>query len=59
MLSTLSVIPRPSHGPVFDRLQCAKMEREGMVHFITSDVSVYLGILYFLPQTLEFWTSAK
>ena len=32
---TCSLIPRPSHHPGFDRLQYAKMEREGLVHFIT------------------------
>ena len=30
-----SLIPRPSHLLVFDRLQCAKAEEEGLVHFIT------------------------
>ena len=30
----VSLIPRPSHCPVFDRLQYAKTEGEGMIHFI-------------------------
>ena len=30
----LSLVPRPSHCPVFDRLQYAKMEEGGLVHFI-------------------------
>ena len=29
-----SLIPRPSHCPVFDRLQYAEMEGEGLVYFI-------------------------
>ena len=33
-----SLIPRPSHRPVFDRLQYAKTEGEGLVHFITGGV---------------------
>ena len=32
---TCSLIPRSSYHPGFDRLQYAKMEREGLVHFIT------------------------
>ena len=40
-----SFVPRPSHQPVFDRLQYAKMEGEGLVHFYhVNDFSVYLGI---------------
>ena len=30
-----SLVPRPSHCPVFGRLQYAKIEGEGLVHFIT------------------------
>jgi len=30
-----SLVPRPSHRPVFDHLQYAKMEGEGLVSFIT------------------------
>ena len=30
-----SLVPSPSHGPVFDCLQYAKTEGEGLVHFIT------------------------
>jgi len=34
----------PSHRPVFDRLQHAKVEGEGLVHFChMNDISVYLG----------------
>ena len=29
-----SLVPRPSHSPVFDHLQYAKMKGEGLVHFI-------------------------
>ena len=36
----LSLVPRPSHRPVFDRLQYAKMEGEGLVSFITWMTSV-------------------
>jgi len=63
------LIPRPSHCPVFDCLQYAKTEREGL-----HDVSVYLGrqmvggapnhknafrthILCFEPRVVEFFTS--
>ena len=39
-----SLVPRPSHRPVFDRLQCAKTEGEGLGAFYhVNDVSVYLG----------------
>ena len=39
-----SLVPRPSHHPFFDRLQYAKMEGEGLVHFYhVNGVSVYLG----------------
>ena len=40
-----SLIPRPSHCPVFDRLQYAKMEGEGLhgPFYHVNDVSVYLG----------------
>ena len=40
-----SLVPRPSHHPVFDRLQYAKMEGEGRLGIIyhVNDVSVYLG----------------
>ena len=31
----ISLLPSPSHHSVFDRLQYAKMEGEGLVHFIT------------------------
>ena len=31
---TTSLVPRPSHRPVFDRLQYAKTEGEGLVLFI-------------------------
>jgi len=30
-----SLVPRPSTPPVFDRLQYAKTEGEGLVNFIT------------------------
>ena len=30
-----SLVPRPSHRPVFDCLQYVKMEGEGLVYFIT------------------------
>ena len=33
--SVFSLIPRPSHRPVFDRLQYAETEGEGLVSFIT------------------------
>ena len=40
-----SLVPRPSHHPVFDHLQYAKMKGEGLVHFYhVNDFSVYLGI---------------
>ena len=32
---TPSLVPRPSHHPVFDRLQYAETEGGGLVHFIT------------------------
>ena len=35
-----SLVPRPSHCPVFDRLQDAKTEGEGLVSFITWMTSV-------------------
>ena len=35
-----SLIPRPSHCPVFDHLQYAKTEGENLVHFITWITSV-------------------
>ena len=38
-----SLVPRPSHQPVFDRLQFTKINREGLVHFILCDINVYLG----------------
>ena len=38
-----SLVPRPSHHPVFDRLQFTKTNREGLVHFILCDINVYLG----------------
>ena len=38
-----SLVPRPAYHPVFDCLQYAKTEGEGLVYFITNDVSVYLG----------------
>ena len=31
--SLISLISRPSHHSVYDRLQYAKMEREGLVYF--------------------------
>ena len=34
-------VPRPSHHPVFDRLQYTKTEGKGLVH--VNVVSVYLG----------------
>jgi len=34
-LKVLSLIPRPSTPPVFDRLQYAKTEGEGLGNFIT------------------------
>ena len=39
-----SLVPRPSHRPVFDRLQYAKMEgeRSGIIYHV-NDVSVYRG----------------
>ena len=37
-----SLVPRPSHHPVFDHLQYVKMKGEGLVHFITS-VSIDRG----------------
>ena len=42
-LLCISLIPRPSHHPLFDCLQCAKMEGEGLVTFITwmTSVSTY------------------
>ena len=30
-----SLVPRPSHCPVFDCLQYVKREEKGLVHFIT------------------------
>ena len=33
--SLCSLVPRPSHRPVYDHLLYAKMEGEGLVHFIT------------------------
>ena len=42
MWAIFSLIPRPSHHPVFDCLQYAKMEGEGLVHFYhVNDTSVY------------------
>ena len=38
-LARVNLVPRPSSPPDFDRLQFAKMEGEGLVHF----PSVYLG----------------
>ena len=38
-----SFVPSPSHRPVSDRLQYAKTNGEGLVHFIMCDVSVYLA----------------
>ena len=35
-----SLVPRPSHRPVFDHLQYAKTEGEGLVHFVTLRMSV-------------------
>ena len=44
MWELYSLVPRPSHHPVFDRLQYAKTEGEGLVSFYhVNDVSVYLG----------------
>ena len=34
-VTSISVVPRPSMPPVFDRLQYAKMEGEGLGNFIT------------------------
>ena len=34
-------VPRPSHHPIFDRLQYTKTEGKGLVH--VNVVSVYLG----------------
>ena len=33
--STISLVPRPSPAPVFDRLQYAKTEPEGLVNLTT------------------------
>ena len=38
--SWISLVPRPSHHPVFDRMQYAKMEGGGLVHFISCMTSV-------------------
>ena len=70
MIVQLSLVPRASHCPVFHCLQYAKAEGGGLVPFIMSDVSVYLGrrrgegpplknklealSCSFLPQALEF-----
>jgi len=35
MQQCLSLVPRPSHHPFFDRLQYEKTEGEGLVSFIT------------------------
>ena len=40
MWELYSLVPRPSHHPVFDRLQYAKTEGESLVHFITWMTSV-------------------
>ena len=34
------LVPRSSHNSLLDHLQCAKMEGEGLVHFITWMMSV-------------------
>ena len=39
-----SLVPRPSHRPVFDRLQYAKMEREGLIHLFTWMTSVSIWV---------------
>ena len=35
MHNVTNLVPRLSHRPVLDRLQYAKMEGEGLIHFIT------------------------
>ena len=35
LICPYNLVPRPSHCPVFDRLQYAKTEGEGLVSFIT------------------------
>ena len=35
---SLDLVPRPFLAPVFDHLQYAKMEREGLGDFVTCDV---------------------
>ena len=37
------LVPRPSHRPVFDRLQYAKTEGEAWYIYHVNDISVYLG----------------
>ena len=39
----VSLIPRPSHSPVFDRLQYAKTGRRPDPLYSVNDVNVYLG----------------
>ena len=38
-----SLVPSPSHCPVFDPLRCAKTEEGGVAIFYMNNVSVYLG----------------
>ena len=70
-----SLIPRPSHCPVFDHLQFAKTEGEGLVHFTMwlMSVSIFVdgdGERFLIKRmrlrpflvvsvSLKFWTFTK
>ena len=57
-LLEVSLVSRPSHHPVFEHLQYAKMEEEGLVHFITW-MTFYLPICFRILQVIRNWTVGR